>query len=120
MSWIGVDFDATIAEYDGWKGPLVLGKPIPAMVERVKTWLAAGYEVRIFTARAEMVGHEDYEPMIAAMKAWCLEHVGQELAITATKDFGCIFIVDDRAISCEPNTGRLLFEPTRLALRESQ
>ncbi len=27
--WIGVDFDGTLATYDGWKGPSVLGEPIP-------------------------------------------------------------------------------------------
>lgn len=51
--WIGVDLDGTLAHYDGWKGPEHIGAPIPAMVERVKAWLAEGKEVRISTARAD-------------------------------------------------------------------
>jgi len=53
--WIGVDFDCTLAEYHGWNGG-ELGPPIPAMVERVKAWLAEGREVRIFTARVAETG----------------------------------------------------------------
>lgn len=49
--WIGVDLDGTLAHYDGWKGADHIGAPVPAMVERVKAWLANGREVRIFTAR---------------------------------------------------------------------
>jgi hypothetical protein len=49
--WIGVDFDGTLAEYGSWQGPGHTGKPIPAMVERVKRWKEEGREVRIFTAR---------------------------------------------------------------------
>jgi hypothetical protein len=51
QGWIGVDLDGTMAYYDGWKGADHIGEPIPAMVERVKRWLAEGREVRIFTAR---------------------------------------------------------------------
>ena len=56
--WIAVDFDGTLAQYDG---TLKLGKPIPAMCERVKNWVAEGYEVRIFTARvaSTSVGRAD-------------------------------------------------------------
>ena len=34
--WIGVDLDATLAYYDGFKGPEHIGEPIPQMVDRVK------------------------------------------------------------------------------------
>ncbi|WP_342221598.1 hypothetical protein [Candidatus Fukatsuia endosymbiont of Tuberolachnus salignus] len=30
-----------------------LGRPLTPMVQRIKAWLSAGNEVRIFTARAE-------------------------------------------------------------------
>jgi hypothetical protein len=33
--WIGVDLDATLAKYDGWKSADHIGEPIPAMVDRV-------------------------------------------------------------------------------------
>ena len=49
--WIGVDLDATLAYYDGWKGPTHIGPPIMRMVERIREWLSKGWEVRVFTAR---------------------------------------------------------------------
>ena len=51
MVWIGVDLDGTLARYEQYEGPMSIGEPIPEMVDRVKAWLAAGREVRIFTAR---------------------------------------------------------------------
>jgi hypothetical protein len=112
MSWIGVDLDGTLAEYNGWKatgktGELSIGKPIMPMVTRVLDWLNAGQEVRIFTARAS-------EPdMIPPIKAWCVEHLGRELPVTNMKDFGMITLYDDRAIQVEFNTGRLIGQPTK-------
>lgn len=48
--WIGVDLDATLAEYHGW-GDGSIGQPVELMLRRVTGWLAEGREVRIFTAR---------------------------------------------------------------------
>src|SRR5690242_5094505 len=100
MGWIGVDLDGTLATYGGWKGPGHIGEPIPVMVERVKNWLAAGQEVRIFTARAaasNMVnesGDADNkafaDQQITLIGDWCELHIGQRLAVTATKDFAMI------------------------------
>lgn len=114
--WIGVDFDGTMAQYTKWVGPDVLGEPIPEMVERVKRWLAAGHNVRIFTARVSVVWPED---VIAAGKArqaieaWCVTHLGQKIPVTCTKDFAMRELYDDRAVTVEQNTGRLLSESTR-------
>lgn len=100
--WIGVDFDGTLAENgrhgernqygDGEAGP-----PIPAMVARVMALIAAGYRVKILTARAR---HD-------AVKAWCLAHLGVELEVTREKDPGLIALYDDRAIRVERNSGRV-------------
>lgn len=40
--WIGVDLDATLAEYNGWVHEPHIGPPIPAMVTRIKQGLADG------------------------------------------------------------------------------
>jgi hypothetical protein len=107
--WIGVDLDGTLAEYEKWEGATVLGAPIPAMVERVKRWLAEGWEVRIFTARAyPEVGRENHDEVIAAIEDWCQEHVGHVMPVTCVKDFRMVELWDDRAVSVEPNTGRPL------------
>jgi hypothetical protein len=104
-SWIGVDFDGTLAENHG-EGTDQVGVPIPGMVERVKQWLARGIEVKIFTAR---VSHGDFsDKTVRVIDTWCLQHIGQVLPITNEKDWGCIRIYDDRAVAVEFNTGRIL------------
>lgn len=115
--WIAVDLDGTLAHYDGWKGAEHIGAPVPAMVERVKRWIAEGRDVRIFTAR---VSHDESMPRIreaaAAMRAirlWCAEHLGRELRITNVKDYAMIELWDDRAVQVEPNTGRPIGASTR-------
>lgn len=118
--WIGVDLDGTLALYDGWKGADHIGDPIPGMVDRVKKWLAAGKDVRIFTARAYCPelpnrGDPDYAVImaqrgdhVAAMRAireWCLKHIGQVLPVTNAKDYGMDELWDDRAIPVKFNEG---------------
>jgi len=113
--WIGVDLDGTLAHYDGPKGPDHIGAPIMAMVNRVKTWLAAGKAVKIFTARVgaqggtSAEGNTDDEAFAAKQRIlisqWCQTHIGQALEVTATKDFAMIELWDDRAVQVVPNTG---------------
>ena len=110
--WIGVDLDGTLAEYDGWKGPLHIGAPVPAMVERVKHWLAFGAIVKIFTARVYSDGSPTRDAEVmgarAAIERWCVEHLGFSLPVTNVKDFGMITLYDDRCVQVELNTGRLI------------
>ena len=98
--WIGVDLDGTLAEYHGWNGGAI-GKPVPAMLARVKEWLSNGQAVKIFTAR---VCTGDAE-QIALIKAWCVQYIGQELEVTATKDFAMIELWDDRCVQVIQNKG---------------
>jgi hypothetical protein len=104
--------DGTLAEYHGWVGPGEIGKPIPAMVARVKQWIAEGREVRIFTARAsvprppDVARERDVTLALIAIRAWCLEHVGRVLSVTCEKDLEMIELWDDRAVQVVPNTGQ--------------
>ena len=101
--WIGVDFDGTLAKYgQGNHGDL--GEPVPLMVARVKGWLANGLRVKIMTARA--CTGDVFE--ISRIRAWCKENIGQELEVTATKDFEMMELWDDRAIRVEMNTGKVI------------
>jgi hypothetical protein len=113
--WIGVDLDGTLATYDGWHGETHIGAPVPAMVERVKRWLAEGREVRVFTARASTKDIDEWFAIQNAVSAWTHEHVGEGLAMTHEKDFDMIELWDDRAVAVEPNTGRAL-NPSRRGL----
>lgn len=104
-SWIGVDLDGTLAEYHGWEGALVIGPPIPLMVEFVKALLAHGKTVKIFTARIDEPRRWDIED---AIYDWCATHLGVVLEITNVKDKYCETIYDDRAVQVRRNTGELV------------
>jgi hypothetical protein len=125
--WIGVDFDKTLATEVGFNGPDSVGDPIEPMVNRVKQWLAAGEDVRIFTGR---VGPHpkfykdgrridpDFAPKArAALEAWCLRVFGRVLPITNEKDLGMKALYDDKAVQVEPNTGRLVGDVPCRSLR---
>lgn len=100
-----VDFDRTIATYSSWAANGTnLGDPIPAMVERVRRWIEAGEDVRIFTARAAPNNPRVGEDTVA-IQLWCREHVGMVLPVTNQKDFTTKAIWDDLAVTLEPNTG---------------
>lgn len=99
--WIGVDLDGTLAEYSGWKGGEHIGDPIPAMMDRVRYWLRANIEVRIFTARASV---PEYVPYV---EQWLVEHELGGLQITCQKDFDMVQLWDDRCVRVETNTGQL-------------
>jgi hypothetical protein len=120
--WIAVDFDGTLAHYEGWDGGN-LGKPIPAMLERVKRWLAEDKIVKIFTARVgttgliTTIGNTDDVDFAAEQRrkiqAWCIEHLGIALEVTATKDFAMIELWDDRAVQVVMNKGEPVGYSTR-------
>jgi len=126
--WLGVDLDGTLAKYDGWQGHEHVGEPIQEMVDKVKTVLSDGHEVRIFTARCfpivEVVQPDavikdflnKYSQLPEGMKAvesvwhigfWCYLVFGRILPVTCVKDYGMSELWDDRAIHVVPNTGML-------------
>jgi hypothetical protein len=97
--WIGVDLDGTLAMYEGWKGPDIIGAPVPAMLERVQRWISQGITVKIFTARAML------PEQIPPIKAWLAANGLPELEITNVKDFGMFELWDDRCVQVIINTG---------------
>lgn len=119
--WIGCDLDGTLAVYNGWNGGEI-GPPVPAMLERVRTWLRSGIEVRIVTARVAICDAYSSESQRSAsaefaaeqralIEAWCVQHLGLKLAVTAQKDFAMVELWDDRCRQVEINTGRVLEWP---------
>ena len=98
--WIGVDLDGTLAHYDGWYGPAHIGDPIESMLERVRRWLAEGYEVRIFTARASV---PEYVPFV---EIWLEQNGLPPLKVTNVKDFGMVSLWDDRCVEVISNKGQ--------------
>lgn len=113
--WFGVDLDGTLVHYDhgDWKGPLHLGLPVPAMLERVKLWLTQGERVKIFTARVSDPDPEKNEAIRKAVQDWCEVHGLPRLEVTNVKDFAMLELWDDRAVQVEANTGRRVGYSTR-------
>ena len=105
---VAVDLDRTLAYYDGWRGPLHIGHPIPAMVRCVQEHLKRGDTVTIFSARI----HDDPKTGVTAdqvkkaISEWSISAVGQRLEATNVKLHTFDRIYDDIAIQVIPNTGR--------------
>ena len=113
--WVGVDLDGTLARYVSGQWP-VIGEPIKPMVDLVRRLLKDGREVRIMTARvggmfklnATERERDDAAVQHNAVTEWCLVHLGTTLAVTAVKDYDMAVLLDDRAVTVEENTGRIL------------
>ncbi len=103
--WIGVDLDGTLALYDGWKGASHIGEPIQPMLARVRTWLAEGKTIKIFTARVA-IPEPDRSNAVRHIHEWLESHGLPRLDITNVKDLAMIELWDDRAVQVEFNTGQ--------------
>ena len=106
-SWIGVDFDGTLAHYPVPNGGL--GPPVTAMVSRVQEWLANGTSVKIVTARVAS-SNPDAEYERKRIENWSQHYIGTRLPVTAEKDYAMRQLWDDRCVQVEPNTGRTMIE----------
>ena len=100
---LACDFDGTLARDDAaghFLPPYPLGEPIPEMIAMVKSLLAAGVTVKIFSARA-------CEPeSIPIIQAWVEKHGLGRLEVTNQKDYDLIRYYDDRAIQMVPKRGK--------------
>lgn len=113
IGWIGVDLDGTLALT--CSNTREIGAPVAPMLSRVHDWLDQGIEVRIVTARVGASGVTlrdgtvddqcNAERQRALVGAWCVEHVGQSLPITASKDIRMLELWDDRAVQVEKDKG---------------
>lgn len=111
--WIGVDLDGTLAKDVGHTVPDRIGPPVPAMLKRVKQWVADKEDVRIFTARVAYKPGDRRGMLYAniarqAILAWCQQHVGKQLAVTCQKDHNMKALYDDRAVQVVRNTGEIV------------
>ncbi len=100
--WIGVDLDGTLSNNTGPNIPqFMIPGPVPAMVARVKGWLAQGIKVKVFTARMS----QNPDLWQKRIGDWTQCFVGTRLEATCIKDFGCIELWDDIAVGVAVNTG---------------
>lgn len=113
IGWIGVDLDGTLALT--CSNTREIGAPVAPMLSRVHDWLDQGLEVRIVTARVGASGVTlrdgtvddqcNAERQRALVEAWCVEHVGQRLMVTASKDVMMVELWDDRCVQVEKDKG---------------
>jgi hypothetical protein len=94
---IAVDLDGTLAFSPGGVG--FIGKPIKGMMDIVRSAIANGDEVRIFTARA----HDSRQ--IPKVRAWLKEHGLSGLKITNIKTPDIDLFYDDKAMAVHKNKG---------------
>ena len=95
--YIAVEFDGTLRHSE-------TGKPIEAMVRRVKAWLSDGKDVIVFHPAQDMYtfNEEVFSP-------WCAANGLPELEIVCDLNaIGLDEIWSSKAVQLEPNTGRKL------------
>lgn len=95
--WVGIDFDCTLAKYNGNFGKL--GDIIPKMKGIIAGLLFDEMGVKIFTARAAIPAE------VRKIQDWLEANGLPRLEVTATKDFNTVAIFDDRAVHVTPNDG---------------
>ena len=103
MGWVGFDLDGVLAyQYDQFKGPQVIGPPIPQMIKRLKDHINKGHDCRILTARA-YYGDQS----IGYVKKWLKDNGLPDLPITNEKDGQMKILYDDRRVNVQENTGKI-------------
>jgi hypothetical protein len=76
-----------------------VGRPVKAILKRIRAWREAGWEVRLITARA-------CDPdCLPEVRKWLKRRKLTDMPITNRVDRYCVEIWDDRAIQVERNTG---------------
>lgn len=118
-----VDLDGVLADYSqGWKGLENIGDPLPGAVEFLRE-LREFARVVVYTTRCKAYpegvpgpdgmpepNRSDPEALASIVKAWLDRHgfAYDEVYVGQGKPFGAA-IIDDRAVSCEPQRYPLAF-----------
>lgn len=96
---IAIDLDGTLAQYDGWRGPLVIGNPIPGATHFVRALREQGWRIVIHSARFA-IGPEAAEAVENWLARWGFGP-GIELHVGPGKPVAAAY-VDDRALYLRP------------------
>ena len=116
QTWVGIDLDGVLARHYWGDGieqdDLIIGEPIPEMVQRVRELMAEGWEIRIFTSRGAWAITLERIAIHAAIDKWCIGVFGRTFKITNAKDQAMHALYDDLAYRVIRNTGLVCCEAT--------
>ena len=101
---VAIDVDGVLAQYDGWKGPDVIGDPIPGARGFLEELNKRGFRIVIHTTRTRDFEGTDHKARCAAVKKWLVKHnlPHHVLHTQIGKPIACAY-VDDRAVPCRPS-----------------
>ncbi len=100
---ICIDFDGTIAKYEGFKGKGIFGDPIPGTKEATEQLRSAGYKIIIHTTRSETGSISEYLNKHNIIYDYINFNPDNfELQLSPHKPVADLYI-DDRAIKFEGN-----------------
>ena len=105
MKTVAIDFDGTIAHYDGWKGVDNIGEPVTGIREVLLGLKEAGYKIVIHTCRiTPEVNGDQVVDAANAIRKWMSAHDLPYDSIWqgVGKPVACAYI-DDRAIGVPRN-----------------
>ena len=109
MGYTAFDLDGTLAiDTPNRNNDTEIGEPVIPMVELAKKLIAEGEDVRIFSARAWQPVPDMRKLVYNAINQWCIQHIGQALRIMYYKDHDLERFYDDKAVSVQKDTGRIL------------
>lgn len=103
-----VDYDGTMCIQSKGHQPADVLAPIGPVVRLVQKLLQAGHEVIVFTARASIKDLNIRDQALGAVRKFCRENYGEELAITCCKNEHFDFLIDDKAVAVSHNEGKML------------
>lgn len=98
-----IDLDATLADYDRWRGVEHIGNPIPGAVEFVKA-IQDFADVVIHTTRTSVLANPGYEPdcLCERVDDWLRIHGFATKVYRGDGKPLAVAYVDDRAVICRP------------------
>ena len=87
---VAIDFDGVLAEYEGYKGEEILGKPVKGAKEFINKIVSSGLTYFIFTTRPAK-----------KIKSWIKENDFPEPESITNEKIPAPLYIDDRSIKFE-------------------
>jgi len=107
MKSVCVDLDATIAQYDEWKGACNIGEPLPGAKEFLEAIREIPARIVIFTTRGNFSVNKGFtiDQLQEIVERWMGDNGLQydEIYVGQGKPIASAY-VDDRAVQCRPTS----------------